>query len=137
MEKEEISLIINSQRNFFAYRQNIKYEYRIKILKKLRSLIILHEKDIVDALWKDFHKPEFEVIATETRFVIKELNSAIRNLKKWAKTRRVYTPDSSFPFPTIMLLRSHMGRCWCCLRGTSLFSLHFCHSLEQLLPVIV
>ena len=47
------------------------YNYRIEILKKLRSLIIQHEQDIVDALWKDFHKPEFEVIATESRFVIK------------------------------------------------------------------
>jgi aldehyde dehydrogenase (NAD+) len=70
--------------------------FRIEILKKLRSLIILHEKDIVDALWQDFHKPEFEVIATETRFVIKEINHLIRNLRGWSRQRRVRTPIVHF-----------------------------------------
>ena len=96
MEKEEISLIIEKQREFFASGKTLDIKFRLVILKKLRALIILHEKDIVDALWKDFHKPEFEVIATESRFVIKELNTAIRNLKKWSRARRVYTPVVHF-----------------------------------------
>jgi aldehyde dehydrogenase (NAD+) len=96
MEKEEIGVIIDAQRRYFASGKTLDIEYRLEILKKLRSLIILHEQDIVDALWKDFHKPEFEVIATESRFVIKELNFAIRNLKNWAKNRRVRTPVVHF-----------------------------------------
>jgi aldehyde dehydrogenase (NAD+) len=96
MEKEEISLIIEKQREFFANGKTLEINFRLEILKKLRTLIILHEKDIVDALWKDFHKPEFEVIATESRFVIKELNTAIRNLKRWSRARRVYTPVVHF-----------------------------------------
>jgi aldehyde dehydrogenase (NAD+) len=96
MEKEEISLIIEAQKKFFYEGHTLDLKYRIDILKKLRSLILLHEKDIVDAIWKDFHKPEFEVIATESRFVIKELNTAIRNLKRWMRPRRVYTPVVHF-----------------------------------------
>ena len=96
MEKEEIRLIIETQRKFFATGKTSELKYRIEILKKLRSLIILHEKDIVNALWKDFHKPEFEVIGTESRFVIKELNITIRNLKKWSKPKRVFTPIVHF-----------------------------------------
>ena len=96
MEKEEIRLIIEAQRKFFATGKTSELKYRIEILKKLRSLIILHEKDIVNALWKDFHKPEFEVIGTESRFVIKELNITIRNLKKWSKPKRVFTPIVHF-----------------------------------------
>jgi aldehyde dehydrogenase (NAD+) len=96
MEKEEIRSIIDSQRRFFNTGKTLEVNYRIEILKKLRSLIILHEQDIIDALWKDFHKPEFEVIATETRFVIKEFNLAIRNLKQWVKRDRVYTPVVHF-----------------------------------------
>jgi aldehyde dehydrogenase (NAD+) len=92
MEKEEISSIIYAQQKFFSTGKTSDIKYRLDILKKLRSLIILHEQDIVDAIWKDFHKPEFEVIATESRFVIKELNTAIRNLRRWAKPKRVYTP---------------------------------------------
>ncbi len=96
MEAEEIQLIISKQRKFFASGQTLNIRYRIEILKKLRALIISHEQDIVEALWKDFHKPEFEVIATESRFVIKELNTLIGNLKRWSRQRRVYTPVVHF-----------------------------------------
>jgi aldehyde dehydrogenase (NAD+) len=96
MEKEEIQSIIEKQRNFFATGKTIDSAYRLEILKKLRSLILYHEKDIVDALWDDFRKPEFEVISTESRFVIKELNTIIRNLKRWMKPKSVYTPVVHF-----------------------------------------
>jgi aldehyde dehydrogenase (NAD+) len=92
MEKEEISSIIDKQRRFFAAGKTFDFEYRLEILRKLRSLIILNEHEIVDALWKDFHKPEFEVISTESRFVLKELNLAIRKLKNWSGSKRVRTP---------------------------------------------
>jgi len=96
MEKEEISIIIDAQRRYFATGKTLDINYRIEILKKLRSLIINHEQEIVDALWADFHKPEFEVIATESRFVIKELSYIIKNLRKWAKSKRVPTPIVHF-----------------------------------------
>jgi len=96
MEKEEIGLIIEAQRKFFATGKTFDIGYRLEILKKLRSLIILHEQDIVDALWKDFHKPEFEVIATESRFVIKELNYIIKRLRRWSRSVRVRTPIVHF-----------------------------------------
>jgi aldehyde dehydrogenase (NAD+) len=92
MEKEEIALVLESQRNFFATGKTLDISYRIEILKKLKSLILMHEQEIMDALWTDFHKPKFEVIATESRFVLKELNLAIRKLRSWAKPRKVRTP---------------------------------------------
>jgi aldehyde dehydrogenase (NAD+) len=96
MEKEEIGLVIDLQRKFFAAGKTIDIKFRIEILKKLRSLVILNEKAIVDALWQDLHKPEFEVIGTESRLVIKELNLAIRRLRNWSKHRKVYTPIVHF-----------------------------------------
>jgi aldehyde dehydrogenase (NAD+) len=96
MEKEDIDLIIGAQRRFFATGKTFDINYRIETLKKLRSLIILHEQEIAEALFKDFHKPGFEVIATETRFVIKELNHTISNLKNWARRKSVPTPIVHF-----------------------------------------
>jgi aldehyde dehydrogenase (NAD+) len=96
MENEAIQSIIDRQRDFFASGKTLDVAYRIEILKKLRSHILHHEQDIVDALWKDFHKPEFEVIGTESRFVIKELNFAIRKLRSWSASRRVRTPIVHF-----------------------------------------
>jgi len=96
MEKEEIGLILKRQREFFATGKTFDVRYRIEVLKKLRGLIIEHEQQIVDALWNDFHKPEFEVIATESRFVISEINHIISRLKGWSRKRRVRTPIVHF-----------------------------------------
>jgi aldehyde dehydrogenase (NAD+) len=96
METEEIRIILENQRRFFATGKTLDVSYRIEVLKKLRSLIIEHEQDITDALWKDFHKPEFEVIATESRFVLAELNHIISRLKGWSRKRRVWTPVVHF-----------------------------------------
>jgi aldehyde dehydrogenase (NAD+) len=92
MEKEIILKILDAQKVFFNSGQTLDVNYRIKILKQLRNLIIQYEPELVEALWKDFHKPEFEVIATETRFIIKELNHTIRRLKSWSRRRMVRTP---------------------------------------------
>ena len=91
MEREDISLILEAQKKYFASGKTLDPSFRVEILKKLRSLIIAHEKEIVDALWKDFRKPEFEVIGTESRFVISEISYLIRKIKKWSKPRRVPT----------------------------------------------
>jgi aldehyde dehydrogenase (NAD+) len=92
MEKEEIRLALEKQRKFFNSGKTFDVGFRIEVLKKLRSLIIQYEPEIRDALWKDFHKPAFEVIATESGFVLKELSFAIRNLKKWSRSKTVWTP---------------------------------------------
>jgi aldehyde dehydrogenase (NAD+) len=92
MENEAIQLALDKQRKFFTTGETFNVGYRIEILRKLRSLIIQHEPEIKDALWKDFHKPAFEVIATESGMIIKELSLAIRKLNKWSRSKRVRTP---------------------------------------------
>lgn len=92
MEKEEIRIILENQRKFFITGKTLGISYRLENLKKLRTLILQYEQEIRDAMWKDFHKPGFEVTSTETRFVLKELNFAISNLRRWAKPKRVKTP---------------------------------------------
>ncbi|MGA1977157.1 MAG: aldehyde dehydrogenase family protein [Bacteroidales bacterium] len=92
MEKEEIRLILEKQRSYFAAGQTLEINCRLKNLKKLKKLIIENAPEIRDALWKDFHKPACEVISSEIQFVIKELNLAIRKLGNWSKVRRIRTP---------------------------------------------
>jgi len=92
MEKEEISIILENQRKFFVTGETTRIGYRLETLKKLRSLIVSSEEEIKDALWKDFHKPPFEVVATEIQLVVKELNLAISRFDRWSRPRRVRTP---------------------------------------------
>jgi len=96
MEKEEIGIILDRQKEFFRSGKTLDLKYRSDILKELRQLIIENEQDIRDALWKDFHKPGCEVLSSEIQFVLKELNLAIRKLRNWAGPRRVKTPIVHF-----------------------------------------
>jgi len=92
MESEEINKILEGQKRFFAEGKTLDVRYRLEVLKKLRKLIVENEKEIINALRQDFHKPEFESLATETRFVIKEINLTIRRLRKWTGKKYVRTP---------------------------------------------
>ncbi len=77
------------------YKTNI--QYRKEHLKKLLSIIILHENDIITALYKDFKKSEFETVITETSYVISSLKSTIKNIDSWAKPKRVVPSLLNFP----------------------------------------
>jgi len=56
MENDEIGRRLALQRKYFTEGKTFDINYRIDILKQLRSLIIRYETKIIDALWKDFHK---------------------------------------------------------------------------------
>jgi aldehyde dehydrogenase (NAD+) len=92
MENEKIQLALDTQRKFFNSGKTFNPDFRIDVLKRLRSRILQYEPEIREAMWKDFHKPAFEVIATETGFMMKEINLAIRKLRKWSRPKKVRTP---------------------------------------------
>jgi aldehyde dehydrogenase (NAD+) len=70
---------------------------RKESLKKLLKSIILHEDDILEALHKDFRKPRFEGIGTETSYIISELKQAIKKMDHWAKPKWVMPALLNFP----------------------------------------
>jgi aldehyde dehydrogenase (NAD+) len=77
------------------YKENI--EYRKEALVKLLKNLIIYEDEIVDALYKDFKKPAFESVITETNYVITELKHTIKNMKSWSKRSRVLPSLINFP----------------------------------------
>ena len=96
MIKEDVEQILQDQKKFFESGKTLDINYRLDNLKKLRSLILRYEKELSEALNNDFQKPYFEVLATESRFVISELNMMIRNLRKWSRRHRVKTSAANF-----------------------------------------
>ncbi|MCL9808664.1 aldehyde dehydrogenase [Flavobacterium luminosum] len=70
---------------------------RKEVLRKLLKNIIVHEEEILDALYKDFKKPRFEGVITETSYVINDLKHTIKNLNQWAKPQRVLPSLLNFP----------------------------------------
>ena len=71
--------------------------FRKEVLIKLLNAVIVHENDIIQALHDDFKKPAFEAVLTETSYVIIELKDTIKNLKNWAKPKRVFPSILNFP----------------------------------------
>jgi|SRR6218665_355671 len=72
---------------------NVRKESLIRLLDN----ILLHENDVIQALYDDFKKPEFEAVLTETNYVISDLKHTISNIKKWAKPEWVFPSLLNFP----------------------------------------
>lgn len=77
------------------YKTNINF--RKETLIKLLNAVIIHENEIIQALYDDFKKPAFEAVLTETSYVILELKHTIKNLKKWSKPKRIFPSLLNFP----------------------------------------
>ena len=72
-------------------------QYRKKSLQDLLENIIIYENDILEALNKDFKKPYFEGVLTETNYVINDLKDTIKKIESWAKPKKVTASILNFP----------------------------------------
>jgi aldehyde dehydrogenase (NAD+) len=75
----------------------LNIQYRKETLIQLLFSIEENESRIIEALYKDFKKPEFEAVLTETNYVIADLKDTIKNIKSWAKPKRVLPSILNFP----------------------------------------
>jgi len=97
MDRIEIQNIIGKQKQFFESGATLDVNYRLDALKRLKALLLKHETDFYEALRADFNKPEFETYASENGLVLQDIGLMIRNLKKWSRPKRVYTPMLHWP----------------------------------------
>ena len=74
------------------------YSLRIDRLNRLKQSIKFHEKQVLDALSKDLGKSPEEAYLTEVGYIYNEIDSAIKNLAKWMRPKRV--PGSWLIFPS-------------------------------------
>jgi len=61
-------------------------------LRMLKKELLRRQTNVREALHADFRKPGHEVEATELAPVIVEINTALRNLERWMKPRRLSSP---------------------------------------------
>lgn len=80
------------QRAFFASGKSRDVDFRIAQLKRLKEGIRKYEPEIMAALYDDLRKPPFESYASEIGILYTEIDHAIRNIRSWARSRRVATP---------------------------------------------
>lgn len=85
------------QKDYFNSGETLPLKFRLSQLKKLRDVIVTHEQQIIDALYKDLHKSEFEAFGSEIGQVIKEIDFTMSKLKNWSAPKSVPTPLMYFP----------------------------------------
>lgn len=91
-----IEALIKSQRHYFETHRSKPYAFRIHQLQQLKTLILHHQQDIMDALKKDLNKSETESYMSEIGMVLSELNFTCRHLKRWMKRCYKPTPIAQF-----------------------------------------
>jgi len=92
-----ISAIVNKQRDFFATGQTLDLSFRVEQLRRLKSCIKSRQEEIFAALKKDLNKAPYESYATEVGLVLEEISFALKHLPQWVRPRKVKTPLVSFP----------------------------------------
>ncbi len=113
MHQIESDILLQKQKGFFESGKTRNISFRLDVLTNLYKMIESNESKILDALKKDLNKSTTEAYTSEIGYVLKEIQIAIKQLKKWSKPQRVKTalinqPGSSFihhiPYGTVLVI---------------------------------
>ncbi|MEX0608838.1 MAG: aldehyde dehydrogenase [Balneolaceae bacterium] len=92
-----VKKLLNQQKTYFSSGATKSVEFRIHQLKTLKKILVEHENELNQAVHEDFNKSPFEMYATEIGVLHTEINYALKNLKKWAKPKRISSSLINFP----------------------------------------
>ncbi|MBE6882813.1 MAG: aldehyde dehydrogenase family protein, partial [Ruminococcaceae bacterium] len=97
MSEKNIDIILEKQKKFFQSGTSLSVDFRIKMLKKLYSVIEKHEEEIAKALEADLGKSFEEAFMCEIGLAKTEISYMLPRIKKFAAEKRVKTPLAQFP----------------------------------------
>jgi aldehyde dehydrogenase (NAD+) len=92
--------LIASQRAYFLAGHTRSIKERKKNLRKLHDLLLENEARLTEAIYKDFKKSGMLTVENELSLPYGEINGAIRQLKRWSRSRWRLTNLSNFPART-------------------------------------
>ncbi|MGN8225283.1 aldehyde dehydrogenase [Gracilimonas sp. BCB1] len=88
---------LERQRTYFESGATKSVDFRIHQLQTLKKLLTQHEEEFMQAVYKDFKKPELETYATELGILHNEISYVLKNLKKWSKPQKISGVLANFP----------------------------------------
>ncbi|KAB7704219.1 aldehyde dehydrogenase family protein [Bacillus aerolatus] len=95
--------LLQSQKLFFNTGKTKQVSFRLSQLENLKKAIQHYEQAILDALYKDLRKSEFEAYTTEVGYVLDSIKHVMKHLKKWAEPERVKTPTVHMPAKSLIV----------------------------------
>ncbi len=111
--KMEIEKIVQSQHAYFKTGETLSVRFRLRALHTLKTQIIEHETEILEALKADLGKSSMEGYMTEVGIILDEIHYMEKHLKRFAKPHRVPTPLGNFrsksfvlpsPYGTVLIM---------------------------------
>lgn len=97
ISKDQVLEIYKKQKDYFNSGETRDIAFRIKMLKKLYKVIEENSEEIMECLKKDFNKSRTEAFTSEILFIMQEIRTYIKKLKKWARPVKVQTPIANKP----------------------------------------
>ena len=95
--KQEIHDLVLSQREFFYSGKTLDIKFRKAQLKKLRKMIIDHQKELEDALHEDLGRCDAEAYFCDIGDTVMEINEYLKGLSKWSKPETHFSGFAAFP----------------------------------------
>ena len=83
-------------RDFFQSNRTLSVDFRKSSLKRLKDSVRKYQPDLEEALRLDLGKSETEAYMSEIGLVYSAIDFALKNLKSWAKPRRMRMPLAHF-----------------------------------------
>ena len=93
----QLNNMIEEHRSFFYSGIMQSVQFRIDQLDTLKRTIKKYEKEVIQALYQDLRKSEFEAYTTEIGLVYDNISYMKNNLKKWMEPKPVKTPVALMP----------------------------------------
>lgn len=100
---EDVELMIEEQRNFYYTGVTRQASFRKEQLANLKQAIVEHEQEVLEALYKDLRKSEYEAYATEIGFVLNSIGYMTNNMEGWMKPENVKTPIYLQPAKSVVM----------------------------------
>lgn len=95
--EETIQRLVARQRAFFRSGVTLDIGWRIDQLKKLKAAVLVHEKEITEALQADLGRCAAEAYFCDIGSLVLEINETIHGLKRWARPETHFSGLACFP----------------------------------------
>jgi aldehyde dehydrogenase (NAD+) len=92
-----LATLVDQVRATFRTGRTTPLAWRRQQLEQMKKMLEDNEERFIEALRVDLGKPTVEGFVTDIAFVLSEIESMLKNLKKWNKTERVSSPIVTQP----------------------------------------
>lgn len=94
---QQLDIMLEEHNAFYYSGITRTAKFRIEQLELLKHTIKKHEVEVIEALYKDLRKSEFEAYTTEIGLIYESISNMNKNLEEWMQPKQVKTPMALMP----------------------------------------